>query len=486
MNKFSVWRDEQKTEFNRLEGSKKADVAVVGGGITGLTAAYLLAKAGKSVILLEKDHIGRGETSNSTGFLTYNVDAGIPELVKVFGEEKAKLIWQAEMKSIDKIEEIVKTEQIDCEFSRTDILTYSDQAGLEDVQNQYDTIRRLGFEAELVEADLSGYVKMLRLPNNGKFNPDKYLQGLKRAAIKAGVQIFENSAVKEYSSNVVKTSDGEVTAEAIVIATYVPNDKSIDVQTRITSSISYCLAANIPANSLIEQIAIDINDPYYYFRVDKLNIHDRIIVGGLDRPLGVSQKINFVEELKKYLEKILPGVNYEITNAWSGQIVASVDGIPFVGKSLLNSRHYVATGFAGDGLTFGTLSAMINTDLILGKENEFSKIFSPKRLKGIIKMSELFLNFIKERFFSTRKADKDFSDLTMDSGKIVQEGGAEFAVYQDENGEVHKFSAQCTHLGCIVRWNENDKTWDCPCHGSRFNKDGSILTGPAEKPLEKI
>ena len=256
----------------------------------------------------------------------------------------------------------------------------------------------------------------------------------------------------------------------------------------MTSTQSYVIEAVIPSQQLPEALFLDTQDPYHYFRVDRSLLNDRIILGGEDHETGQASDAEArFAKLETFLKKLLPDAPYQIVRRWSGQLYETIDGIPYIGKTHTNKQWLIATGFAGNGMTFGVLSALIHRDLILGRENATTRLYRTRRFTGILHYMERGYNFVKEfvkGFF--RNEEQDMRKIGHDEGAVVRINGEQVAVYKSKTGEVTKLSPLCTHLKCVVAWNPDGKTWDCPCHGSRFEKTGKVLNGPASKPLKRI
>lgn len=478
------------SNFPVLKTSIKVDVAVVGGGIAGVVTAYLLAKAGKKVALLEKDEIASGATNWTTAFATYVTDAPLSNLKRTFGAKRANLAWESGKLAINELERIIKAEKIDCDFMRCPAHIYAPTTDdLQKLHEEYELAKSLGFPVQLKKTSL-GFEALghMDVPNQAKFHAVKFVSSLAERAAKLGVQVYENTCVTSLSDNILKTTQGEVHAELVVLATHIPFGDPDDISSRITAYQTYVLEAKIPKNILPEAIFWDTEKPYHYFRIDQFSDHDQLIVGGEDHETGKGKdtKMHFFH-LETFLKKLLPGTNYTITNKWSGEVLETIDGLPYIGKSLFHKRQLMATGFNGNGMTFGVLSAMINRDLVLGKTTELTKLYNTKRLKGFWNYIERGYNFVAMMIKGKLgKPTSILKDIKPNEGAVVELSGKKVAVYKSTNGTMTKCSATCTHLGCTVQWNSADKSWDCPCHGSRFKKDGAVLNGPATKPLEKI
>jgi glycine/D-amino acid oxidase-like deaminating enzyme/nitrite reductase/ring-hydroxylating ferredoxin subunit len=492
MQNSSIWNSTAPLapKNSTLQGDKQTEVLVVGAGITGLTTAYLLAKQGKQVIVIDKNGVAAGESQNTTAFLNYPVDADLSELTEMLGDKKAKMVWQSLQASIALIENIITTEKIDCEFVRTPLHYYAaDAEGEKFLKDEYTIIKKLGFPVT-TENVLSAF--SLNLENNAKFHPLKYLYALAEICKKLGVQIYDHTEAIAYEHGRephVKTKQGNIFAQSIVLATHNPNNWAIDIHTRILPYNTYVIAGTCKPGIIPEGLYIDTAEPYHYLRIDKNGDTDRFILGGEDHETGKTSEGDPHVALENYLQKFIPNKDYTVTNQWSGQVINSIDGLPFIGPSIVTpSDTLTATGYGGDGITFGTLAALLNTDYILGHKNETQKLYTIKRFKAIKEFAKQNAKMVKELITGrTKKPTKSkLTELASDTGMVIDEGRKKVAVYKDSAGNIKKMSAVCTHLGCIVDWNNQDKSWDCPCHGSRFNKDGSVLRGPANKPLPEF
>lgn len=476
-------------KYPSLEEDLKVDVAVIGGGIAGIVTAYYLAKSGRSVALLEKDFLMSGETGNTTAFLTEVFDYYLYEVKRRFGKKIAKKTWDAGRLAIDEIERLTRDEKIDCDFVRVPAYIFAaDKKGFDTLKKECELAEDLGLKhVELFDKkDLpfknAGYLKV---KNQAKFHPRKFLTELAKKAAEAGAQIFEETEVLQCTGKNptrVVTNKASVTAKSVVVCTNMPNQDDLEVVTRVVAYQSYVIELEIPKGKIEEAIYWDTSSPYQYFRIDG----NRMILGGMDHETG-KQKGDAYTALEKYFKETFGISEYKIINRWSGQVVESLDCLPFMGRTFFNKKRYIASGFAGNGMTMGLLSAMVNTDQILGRKNVYGEIFGTKRVKAVFKIMgrgiNYFYHLLKDRF---AKRDSSFSALKKDSGAVLNLDGKKVAVYKDENGNLIKLSAVCTHLKCIVNWNDSDKTWDCPCHGSRFKKNGDVLAGPARLPLLQI
>ncbi len=491
----TLWFDEVplKTNYPRLEKDITVDVAIVGGGIAGITTAYLLAKEGKKVAVLEKAQIGSGMTGCTTAFLTANVDLDLEELVKNFGEEKASMVWSSSQEAIETIAKIISTEKIDCEFSRVAAIEYTKfKEDVEFLNNESRLAAQFGFEAEFIQDNQIGFDSLgyLKLENQAKFHPLKYLQALAAKAVANGALIFEETEVTEINGKnliQVKTKDHLIQADYVAILTHIPFNNPLDIQVKLIPYNTYIIEGTIDTDHLKEGIYWDTDEPYNYFRIDKKDSKMRFILGGCDHKTGQSpeKEGSQYEKLETYFRKLLPKTKFKVERRWSGQVIETIDGLPYIGELLINNHQIIGTGFSGNGMTYGTIAAMLTRDIVLKKENPWLEVYSPQRISSLKEFTAGQADYVKHmaRDYILEKKPTGLASIEKDSGKVVEINGRKVAVYKDKDGNLTKLSAVCQHLGCIVDFNNAEKTWDCPCHGSRYYKDGSLMNGPSQKPL---
>ena len=487
--------------FAPLDHDEHADVVVVGGGITGLTAAYLLATAGKGVVLLERAGLGEIDTGHTTAHLTMVTDTRLRELVDRLGRSHAQAVWDAGLAAIHQIDTIVRGHGIDCSFGWVDGYLHapigSHQAEEADTfRDDAALARELGFDAAFVgDVPLAGGPGM-RVEGQARFHPRRYLAGLARAVVAAGGRIYERSAVEEFSGEPLgATANGfAVTADDVVIATHNPlaGLSSLPVatlfQTKLALYTSYVVGARVPKGRVPDALWWDTKDPYHYLRVEPGDTDDLVIFGGEDHKTGqVPGTPACYAALEATLASFLPEAR--VTHHWSGQVIETPDGLPYLGR--MGEHHYAATGFAGNGMTFGTLGAMICADAILGRANPWADLFSPDRkalgrsLWEYVKENKDYPYYlVRDRFAGVE--GRSLREVRRGQGKVIDYEGQTVAAYRDEDGVVTLRSATCTHMGCQVGWNPAERTWDCPCHGSRFTPRGHVISGPAEAPLSPV
>lgn len=485
-----------KPKYPKAEGTIHAEVAVVGANITGMVSAYLLHKSGHKVVVVERNETGYGETSFSTGFLTYATDIYLTELCENFGEKKAKAIWDAGNTAIDLIEKIVKEENIECEFKRvSQYLFTNEKEDLELLQKEVFKARKLGFPIEYKDCrnclDFESEA-FIEFPNQAKFNPTKFVLKLGEILSARGVKIFEHSNVREIKNSEGKTNlllkNAEIICDNVVLATHTPFTEPVKIEAmKLIPYITYVIEAEVEHGKIDEGLYLDTNDPYHYLRIDQINEDtDRLILGGEDNKVGEKRSSNPHDNLENWLNKLIPDLKYKIIRKWSGEIFESGDEVPLIGK--INKTQLIGTGFAGNGLTFGTVTAMFASDYVNGKKADWHKAFEPNRVivNGQILKHGLSagMNLVKSMF--EKGEEEDFDSMLPDSGQIVNIDGKKVAVYKNKKGEIIKLNPKCTHLGCTVGWNDIGKTWDCPCHGGRYYGEGKVQSGPPPKALERL
>lgn len=383
----SSWRDvENKYEYPPLRGKTETDVLIVGGGMAGVSLAYQLTRAGVDTVVLQDKGIGEGATRDTTAFLTQDVDTELADLIRMFGEKQARLIWSSHRAAVDEAERIAKEENIPCEFVRCPAYLYaqdaSEAAMLKDEERAAGS---LGFAAKMrsggeLPIKNAGF---LEIPDQAKFHPLKFLFGVAERTAAAGGRIFERSPAGRISGRGpfrVKTPQGEVAARRIVLATYYPLGNPKTTLFKKGMYRSYVFEVRLKSGSLPEGLYLDLANPYNYFRIDRMKTFDRMILGGQDHraELKMSEAKNF-RALEEYLRQILPGTAYRIVRKWSGPILEPSDGLALIGET--NPGKYVATAFSGNGMTYSLISAMLLRDLLLGKKNDWSGIYDPKRIK---------------------------------------------------------------------------------------------------------
>lgn len=478
-----------------LAADERADVCIVGAGVAGLTTAYLLAREGKSVVVLDDGEIASGMTRYTTAHLSNAIDDRYIEIERLHGEAGARLAAQSHRAAIDRIERAVLDEEIDCDFRRVDGLLFL--AGGHDeslLQRELEAAHRAEVEVELLASAPAGSVMSgpcLRFAHQARFHPLKYMAGLARQVQLRHGRIYCNSHVDDVSGgDPVEVSVGNhvVTAGAVVVATNTPINDRLVIHTKQAPYMTYAIGVQVPRGAVTDALFWDTGDPYIYVRLQHDEVEgDILIVGGEDHKSGqADDTLERYQRLEDWTRAHVPTAG-EVVHRWAGQVMETIDGLAFIGRNPVGHDNvYVVTGDSGMGMTHGTIAGMLITDLIDQRNNPWESLCDPSR-KTLRAAGE----FVREALnVSAQYADwvtaGDLSsedDIAPDSGAVIRNGLAKHAVYRDAKGLLHRRSAVCPHLGCIVAWNEAEKTWDCPCHGSRFDRFGKVINGPANDDL---
>jgi glycine/D-amino acid oxidase-like deaminating enzyme/nitrite reductase/ring-hydroxylating ferredoxin subunit len=483
-----------------LAADTECDVCIVGAGIAGMTTAYLLGRAGKRVVVLDDGPIGGGETGRTTAHLVWALDDFYSELERIHGPEGARLAAESHMSAVHRIESIVQLEKIDCDFERLDGYWF---AATDDGDRELDEEAAAAHRAGASDVVRIGAIPgmpfrtsaALRFPGQAQFHPIRYLAGLARAIERDGGRIFCGSHVKDLEKRPrrpqVKVEAGHtVTADAIVFCTNSPINDWVTMHTKQAPYRTYVIGARIPKGSVPRGLYWDNLDPYHYVRLASDDAGELLIVGGQDHKTGqADDQPQRFQALVDWTKKHFPMAT-EIAYRWSGQVLEPVDGMAFIGRNPGDENIFIATGDSGNGMTHGTIAGILNTDLIMGRDNPWATVYDPSR-KSLRSAGE----FIRENVNVDVQYVKDYvspgdvktaDEIRPGSGAVMRDGVKKIACYKDETGAVHMRSAVCTHLYCIVDWNDTEKSWDCPCHGSRFDPYGKVVNGPAIADLPPI
>lgn len=481
---------------SRLKENIRTDVCIIGAGIAGLSTAYLLGREGRSVVVLDDGLIGGGMTGRTTAHLTNAFDDRYVEMEKIHGEDGARFVAESHTAAIEKINEIVTRENIDCDFEWLDGFLFAQTP--DDVQVLEDEL------AAAHRAGLVGVEKVsrapiesfdtglaLRFPRQGQFHPLEYVAGLTRAILRDGGRVFGETHATKIEGGTparVETSHGPVvTSDVVVVATNTPVNDRVAIHTKQAPYVTYVIGVRVPRDSITRALYWDTGDPYHYIRLQSENEHDVLIVGGEDHKTGQENDGNErFQRLEQWTRERFAEVD-EVEFRWSGQVMEPVDGLAFIGRNPLDDDNvYIATGDSGQGMTHGTIAGMLLTDLIQDRKNAWEDVYSPSRirLKSLPEYASENINVAGQYTDYVTAGDvKSESEIKPGEGAILREGVSKLAVYRDEAGAVHKLSAVCPHLGCVVAWNSTEKTWDCPCHGSRYSAAGKVYQGPANSDL---
>jgi glycine/D-amino acid oxidase-like deaminating enzyme/nitrite reductase/ring-hydroxylating ferredoxin subunit len=494
-----------------LTHDTQAEVCVVGAGIAGLSTAYLLAATGKSVIVLDDGPIGDGQTRQTTAHLSNAIDDHYIQIEKLHGADGARLAAQSHTAAIEKIGEIVRNEQIDCDYERLDGYLFVPPGQSADIlEEEFMAAHRAGLTAvELLKqlpAPWPGR-PCLRFPGQGQFHPLRYLAGLALAFTQKGGRIFTGTHAQQMEggskAHVVTANGPQVACSAIVVATNTPVNDMFAIHTKQAPYLTYAIAAPVPRGWVTKGLYWDTLDPYHYVRLQRIERsangvgelsgldpanEELLIIGGEDHKTGqATDQEERYHRLEEWARQRLPRLG-QVAFRWSGQVMESIDGVAFIGHNPADADNvYIATGDSGMGITHGTIAGILLTDLIHGRDNPWAKLYDPSRktLRAADEFISENLNVAKQYAeWLTGGESRSIEDIPAGSGAVIRQGLTKIAVYRDGSGAAHMLSAVCPHLGCLVTWNGSEKTWDCPCHGSRFACTGQMVNGPANKGLE--
>lgn len=497
----SLWLATAGTlEFPPLESDATADVCVIGAGIAGLSVAYELVTAGRSVIVIDRAGVGDGMTGRTTAQFTNAFDDRYLHMEHVHGEEAARLLAESHTWAIGRTAEIVALEHIDCEVERLDGWLYSAPGeSPEDLTEELGAVRRanvpgVSMEARAPLAHDTG--PALRFADQLQLHPVKHLHGLARAIERRGGHIHAHThadIIEGGDPCRVQTERGpKITARSIVVATNSPVNDLAVIHTKQVAWQTYVVVARVPRGSVARAIFWDTADPYHYVRLtsDPADTSsDLLIIGGEDHRTGQDDAPEARwTKLESWMRETFPTAG-PIVNRWSGEVLEPVDGVAFIGRNPLDDDHvYVVTGDSGNGMTHGVIAGKVITDQIEGRENRWSELYDPRRRSLRTTGTYLRENLLMAREYGAwfGKGDvADASEIPRGEGAIVRRGLNMFAIYVDDRGMAHESSAACPHMGCIVRWNRAERSWDCPCHGSRFDALGQVTHGPAISDLKR-
>jgi glycine/D-amino acid oxidase-like deaminating enzyme/nitrite reductase/ring-hydroxylating ferredoxin subunit len=493
----SVWIDTgpDQPPLRRLEGHLRADVVVIGGGIVGITTALLLAEAGVDVVLLEADRLGHGVSGHTTAKVTSQHGLIYSRLRSRFGAEGARTYAAANQAGLAWIADRVEDDGIACDFRRQPAYLYmEDESGRAKLEREAEAAVEAGLPATLLESASLPYpvAAAVRFDQQAEFHPVSYMLGLAERSGRAGCRIFEGSravAVHSGSSCTVTSAAGKVSAERVVVASHYPFlDRSLAFA-RLHPSRSYAIACSI-AGEPPPGMFLSGESPTRSLRAAPVDGRELLLVGGEGHKTGEGGD---TEKRYRGLERFarahwqLESVEYR----WSTQDNIVVDGVPYVGRLMpRNNRLFMASGFAKWGMTGGTAAAMLLSDLLLARDNPWASFFDPNRLPPLAGAAKLIeengrvaLHFFGDRL--RERGDRRLEDLAAGEGDIVRHGGQKVAGHRRDDGTLVAVSPRCTHLGCQLAWNTAERSWDCPCHGSRFSPEGEILQGPAVRKLER-
>ncbi|WP_026586301.1 FAD-dependent oxidoreductase [Bacillus sp. NSP9.1] len=492
----SFWRDSTVfPEFPCLSEDVKTDVAIIGGGMTGITTAYMLTKKGYSVVLIDADRILNGTTGHTTAKITAQHDLIYDELINHIGMPNARVYYEANLQALSYIKNLVLEQNIPCDFEEQDACIYTtEEQSAEKIKKEYEAYKKLGIDRDFIK-DLPVAIDIkagLVMKNQAQFHPLYYLKHLVENIQQAGGKIFENTAAKEIKEGdrpkVLTRSGQQIFSDFVVCCTHFPfHDKKGFYFARLEPSRSYVLAVK-PKQPYPGGMYLSIDQPSRSLRSVVIGGEKMVLVGGESHKTGQGKDtIEHYQALESFAEGVL-GIE-DIPYRWSTQDLISLDKIPYIGPIYpKEKRILVATGFKKWGMTSSTLAAQIMTDHITNESNPYQEVFTPARFHpdpGIKKAMSYNADVAKH--FVEGKLEQPIrkpEDLAPGEGAVVAIGGKRAGAYRDDDGQLHTVDTTCTHMGCEVEWNDGERTWDCPCHGSRFSISGDVIEGPAVLPLK--
>lgn len=495
----SLWQHQMPGYISKMQTlpNQTFDVIIAGGGVTGIATALQLQKAGRKCLIAEAQWLCFGTTGGTTAHLNTFLDTDYERIKKDFGEDAIQLVASATGKALDLYKSNVEEYAIDCGYQQKDGYLYSQN------EKQTEQLDKILEASKLAGVDVS-YTDRIPVPvefekaivyhEQAQIHPSRYVYALAKAFEEKGGVILQNcsieSVVESEGMVTVQTSLGGVQASYLIYATHIPPGVNL-LHFRCAPYRSYAMAVKLKAGNYPDDLSYDMYNPYHYYRTQEIDGEEFFVVGGEDHKTGHEDNteacFNKLEaHVRRYFEAD------KIAFKWSSQYFEPSDGLAYIGLLPGSSGNILAaTGYGGNGMTYSHIAALLLTDLITKKENAYAALFNPNRVKPVAG----FANFVKEnadvvaqfvnKRISTEKL-KELADIAAGEGRIVKYEGEKLGIYKDEAGRLHAVSPVCTHVKCIVQWNNAEKSWDCPCHGARYSVDGKVMTGPARKDLEVI
>jgi glycine/D-amino acid oxidase-like deaminating enzyme/nitrite reductase/ring-hydroxylating ferredoxin subunit len=493
----SIWVTDPAVAGPALDHDAHAEVCVVGGGIAGTSIAYRLAREGRSVVLVDDGEFPGGETSRTSAHLVTALDRGYATLERLHGTDGARHAAESHAAAIALIEETVAAAGIACDFERLDgyLCGASDE-----VDEEFEAARRAGLPVERCSAPTAAFARgaCIRFPAQAQFHPLRYVAHLADAFARRGGRLFTHThaarieSADDGAARVVTAAGPVVTADAVVVATNTPVNYQVALHTKQAPYRTYLVALRVPRGSVAPALYWDTDEPFHYVRLVRTPDapDELLLVGGEDHKTGqeLASAERAYERLEDWARRRVRDAG-PVEQRWSGQVMESIDGLAFIGRTEEHPNVYVVTGDSGNGLTHGTIASVLLTDQIQGRPNPWAALYDPSRLT-----LRALGTFVRENAnvaaqlteWMRPSSVRDAQEIAPGSGAVVHRGLSRVAVYRDASGNVHERSAVCPHLRCIVRWNTVESTWDCPCHGSRFDPYGAVVNGPANSGLDPL
>jgi glycine/D-amino acid oxidase-like deaminating enzyme/nitrite reductase/ring-hydroxylating ferredoxin subunit len=502
----SYWTDAVPAlQFEPLGENLKTDVVIVGGGMAGVSIAYRLLQLGRQVVLVEDGDIGSGESGRTTAHLATALDDRYYELERIFGKDGARHAAESHRAAIDFIEQTIQQENIGCDFERLPGYLFLHPSDSEaSLEKEFHAAREAGLDVVLLDGvpGLPGQGPGLAFANQAQFHPLKYLHGLCHAITARGGRIFTSTKAVEIDHTGIVTDKGfRVDAAFVVVATNTPVNDKYAIHLKQFAYRTYVIGGLLEKDKLQHALWWDTGDtktnssipPYHYCRIQPYNeTHDLLICGGEDHATGLAFSQQIADEERYRQLESWAREKFGITDViyrWSGQVMEPMDSLAYIGRNPGDKDNvFIVTGDSGNGMTHATIAGLLIPDLILGNVNKWKKIYDPQRMKFFRSGKTWLKEFVGGllRYMKEYPYDADVVELSaiqQGQGKIVKLGNDKYGVYRDEDDDLHVVSAECTHLHCIIQWNNDEKSWDCPCHGSRFTYKGKVINGPANKDL---
>lgn len=493
----SIWQEEIKRISSEADFNQLFDVVIVGGGITGVSTALRLQENGKNCILLEASNIGFGTTGGTTAHINDFFDTTFDQAINNFGIDRAKLFAEVGKEALEHIKNNIRKYHLDCDFEEKSAVLFAlDDKQAEKLKDIAAGASKVGHEMTYTE-EISfpiPFKEAVVIPNQAQFHPVKYIKGLCDAFLQLGGSIQEDCIVESHDEQeeviLIKTSKGKLKAKNLIYATHIP--PGVNLLHFMTAPYrSYVIAFNLKNDEYPKELGYDLTEPYHYYRTQKIEGETLLIAGGEDHKTGHEENTGeCFSRLENYIRQYFDVET--VYYSWSSQYYESVDGFPYIGKLPgTKEKIYTATGFRGNGMVFGTITSQILTDIIVHGKSKYEEIFSPSRVKPIAGFTEFVkeaatvaYDFIKDKI--TAEKIVSWAEVKNGEAKVVKYHGQSFAIYKEKEGKTHVLKSTCPHAHCEVRWNNAELSWDCPCHGSRFNVNGKMLTGPSAKDLQRI